>query len=84
MAETFSQRAKSVNAGLRRLRVQYRKTDSQGEVLERELDRLILRKTIVSPESLTRLSSLYAQYEQAVNSMQGPLSDAIRLATSYV
>ena len=83
MAETFAQRTRAVNASLRRARAVYRKADTAGEILERELDRLILRKTIVTPESMISMATKHLAYVQRVNDMDGALSDAIRLANSY-
>jgi hypothetical protein len=84
MAETFAQRTRVVNAALRRLRVAYRKADSAGEKLERELDRLIARKTIVSPTSLVQTTALLDEYVRAINAMDVPFADVLRLASSYV
>ena len=84
MAESFSQRTRNVNASLRRLRAAYRKADSQGELLERELDRLINRKTIVSPESLLKVTVQFEAYVRSVNLIEVPMNDSLRLAGSYV
>ncbi len=83
MGETFSQRTKAVNGALRRLRQQYRKADSQGELLERELDRLISRKTIVTPASLSKAAQLYESYVRAVNEIEVPFTDVLRVSGSY-
>lgn len=63
--------------------MQYRKADSQGEVLERELDRLVQRKTLIGPETLRTLLTRYEAYVVAVNLMDQPMTDAINIATSY-
>lgn len=83
MAETFAQRRSAVNAALRRVRQQYRKADTRGEVLERELDRLILRKTIVSPETMSKLQEKYGQYIAEVNGIDSRMTDALLLAVNY-
>lgn len=83
MAESFVQRRNAVNAALRRLRAAYRKADSAGEVLERELDRLIQRKTIVSPASLKSVQVKLEVYVKYLNAIEQPFSDVIRLATNY-
>lgn len=83
MAESFAQRRNVVNQSLRRLRQAYRKLDTAGEDLERELDRLILRKTIVSPQSLKSVQVKVDVLVKMLNGLEGPLADAIRLATSY-
>ena len=83
MAESFVQRRNAVNQGLRRLRQAYRKLDTAGEVLERELDRLINRKTIVSAQTLRSVQVKVDVLVQMMNAMEQPLTDVIRLATSY-
>jgi multidrug efflux pump subunit AcrA (membrane-fusion protein) len=83
MAESFAQRRNAVNQALRRLRAAYRKTDSAGEMLERELDRLIARKTIVSPASIKSVQVKLEVYVKFLNAIEQPLMDAIRLATNY-
>lgn len=84
MAESFAQRRRNVVAALRRVRQSYRKADSAGEKLERELDRLIDRKTIVSPASMENAVKAYEAYFTAVNGIDQPFTDAIRLSSSYV
>lgn len=83
MAESYVQRRNAVNQGLRRLRQSYRKLDTAGEVLERELDRLINRKTIVSAQTLRSVQVKVDVLVQMMNAMEQPLTDVIRLATSY-
>lgn len=84
MAESFAQRRNAVNQALRRVRQQYRKLDTAGEVLERELDRLISRKTIVSPQSLKSVQVKVDVLVKLFNGIEQPLIDLIRLATQYV
>lgn len=83
MAESFAQRRNAVNRAIRQVRKTYRAADSQGELLERELDRLIDRKTIVSPDSLRALTTKYETYLRAVNDIQRSMTAAMQLATSY-
>ena len=54
-----------------------------GEVLERELDRLVQRKTLIGPETLRTLLTRYEAYVSAVNLMDQPMTDSITIATSY-
>jgi len=84
MAESFAGRKAAVNAALRRVRQQYRKADTRGEVLERELDRLINRKTIVSPATLLRLDQRYEEFTREANLVDGFLAAAMQLARTYV
>jgi len=55
---TQGQRRREAIASLRKLRQQYRKMDTASEKVERELDRLIKRKTLVSQESLLKTAEL--------------------------
>jgi len=83
MAETYAQRKAAVLAAVRRLRQQYRKSDSLGEVMERELDRLLLRKTIITPSSLQALSQKYDGYVSAAAACEKPLTDLLTLSGNY-
>jgi hypothetical protein len=58
--------------------------DTSGEVLERELDRLIARKTIVSPASLKSVQVKLDVLIKFFNGIEQPLADLIRTATGYV
>lgn len=83
MAESFAQRRNAVNRAIRQVRKSYRTADSLGEILERELDRLIDRKTIVSPDSLRALTSKYEAYLRSAQDIQRSMTAAMQLATSY-
>ena len=83
MAESFAQRRNAVNRALRQVRKSYRVADSSGEALERELDRLIARKTIVSPETLRSLINRYEAYNRAAQDIIRTLTAALQLATGY-
>lgn len=61
MATQGERRQQAVRA-IRELRRLYRKADSSGEKVERELDRLIKRKTLISPDSLATLGRLLQGY----------------------
>lgn len=83
MAESYAKRKSLVVAALRRVRAQYRKADTTGEVLERELDRCILRKTLIGPETMRTLLTKYESYVTQVNLMEQPITDAVQVASSY-
>lgn len=51
--------------------------------MERELDRLISRKTIVSPASLKSVQVKLDVYVKFLNGLENPVTDLIRLATQY-
>lgn len=76
MAESYAQRKKLVNQALRRVRQAYRRADSKGEILERELDRLIDRKTVVTPRTIVDASTKFQDYVDAVKQIDPPFTDA--------
>lgn len=83
MAETYAKRKATVVAALRRVRAQYRRVDTMGEVLERELDRVIQRKTLIGPETIKTLLTKYESFVTMVNGMEQPITDAIQVSSSY-
>ena len=82
MGETFAQRRRNVNLALRQLRKAYRKADTTGELFEREVDRLIDRKTLVTSQSLERLTGLANSYWRAAEDLQQPLVDVHTIAVN--
>ena len=68
---TFAQARARAEKDLRVCRQAYRKADTQGEVLERNLDRLIGdRKKIVTPEQLLPLLKRYETYARLVVNLE--------------
>lgn len=80
MASTYAQRKRAVVAALRKARQLYRQADTAGERVERELDRLVLRKTLISPEQLQKLTRLYSDYANRTSNIQGGLTIALTVA----
>lgn len=78
---SYTQRKSVINQGLRRIRAAYRRADSLGEQLERELDRLILRKTLVEPGRLSDLARRVQAYRAAADAINAPLTDTITIAS---
>jgi hypothetical protein len=68
---------------LRQARAAYRKADTQGEKFEREVDRLIKRKTRINAGSFNTLTKHYQEYIRLVSQMQVPLTDAFDVASSF-
>lgn len=68
---------------LRQARAAYRRVDTQGERIERELDRLIKRKTRISANSLVTVANLYKEFQQLSNTLQLPLQDAYNVASQF-
>ena len=81
MASTYVQRKNDVLRALRKARAVYRRADSAGEMLERELDRLILRKTLISPESLRGMVDRYRAFAQMVTALNPALADVLTIAS---
>lgn len=67
---TQGQRRAEVKSAVRRLRQEYRKADSAGEKVERELDRLIKRKTLISPDDMASAANKLADYIRMADSIQ--------------
>ena len=72
---TFAQARARAEKDLRVARVAYRKADSLGEVVERNLDRLITRrKRIVTPEQLLPMMQRYEAFARQVVSLERALT----------
>jgi len=67
---TQGQRRAEARSAVRRLRAEYRRADSAGERAERELDRLVKRKTLITADELQTVSKKLMDYVQAVESIQ--------------
>jgi len=57
--------------------------DTAGEKMERELDRLIKRKTRMNAGSLATLADLYTEVLRAAEKIQIPLQDSFDVAASF-
>lgn len=68
---------------LRTARQFYRRADTIGEKYERELDRMIKRKTRINAGSFKTLVKLHNQYNAAVDQLQRPLADAMNAASQF-
>lgn len=79
---TYRQLTTLVKAALRKARKAYRSLDTKLEQYERELDRLIERKTLVEPKSLSTLSKLWAEARALNNSAEKTLIDAIATSST--
>lgn len=82
---TFAQARQRAEKDLRICRVAYRKADTLGEVMQRNLDRLIEeRKRIVTPEQLLPLMARYERYARQVVSVERALFLLGRRLTRYL
>ncbi len=82
-ALTDAQARNLVVKALRSARVAYRKADTAGEVLERDFDRLIKRKTRISAPQLIILSDKYKAYMAKAAVAAVPLMDAYNVASNF-
>lgn len=77
---TYVQLRNLVVRGLRAARKVYRSADTSGEVLERIMDRLITRKTLITPNQLDPLLSRWQTYRAKVLALEKALADAVNIA----
>lgn len=80
---TDAQARNLVIKALRQARRAYRAADTAGETEERELDRLIKRKTRINSSSLVTAAKRYQEYQKLVNAIQIPLTDAYTVASQF-
>ena len=80
---TDAQARALVVKALRQARAAYRAADTAGEKEERELDRLIKRKTRMNANQLKTLSDRYTEYTKKVIAVQLPLKNAYEVASNF-
>lgn len=80
---TDAQARNLVIKALRAARRAYRAADTAGEREERELDRLIKRKTRMNATQLVTLADRYKSYVTLANRIQLPLQDAYNVAALF-
>lgn len=80
---TDAQARNLVTKALRQARAAFRKSDTAAEVLERDLDRLIKRKTRISANQLVVVSDKYKKYVSLAALAALPLADAYEVATNF-
>lgn len=68
---------------LRLTRAAYRQADTVGERQERELDRLIGRKTKINANQLKKVNDQYLAYAKLVTAIQAPLRNANEIASNF-
>ena len=69
MATQGQRRREAVNA-VRQTRQYYRKADTAGEKIERELDRLIKRKTLITVDDVAKVLQLVSDFIKLVEQLQ--------------
>jgi hypothetical protein len=84
MAESYAQRRNAVVKTLRQLKRSLNLTNAQLEKMRRETDRLLLRKTLISTDSLVKLGNEYSSLISSINGTSRDLTAAMNVAGSYV
>jgi hypothetical protein len=82
MATTYGQEKANVLKAVRRIRQIYRTADTAGEKLQRELNRVLKRKTLVSVATLQGVQKLIEDYQYKASALDAPLNDAMVSANS--
>lgn len=80
---TDAQARNLVIKALRKARAAYRAADTSGEKEERDLDRLIKRKTRISADQLLVLADKYNAWLKLTTVAQRPLADAYEIASNF-
>lgn len=81
---TYAQARVEATRALRQVRSVYRKADTQGEKVERTLDRLIVkRKKIVTSSEILPLVERWREYKARVEDMEKALTLAGQLLAAY-
>jgi hypothetical protein len=78
---TYRQLTLLVKRGLREARKAERQFDTRLEKVEREMDRLIDRKTLVEPKSLQTLVNLWADLRKQYPIVEKAIVNAIAIAS---
>jgi hypothetical protein len=77
---TVFQQKQAVVKALRNVRKQHRSLQTKGEELERVLDRLIARKTLITPGQLAQAQQPYQALKAKFVSIEQALKDAVTAA----
>lgn len=72
-----------VLAALRRARASYRAALTAGDLFNRELERLLKRRTRINAHSLSALSTDYDSYLHKTEALQVALTDAYNTASQF-
>lgn len=81
---TYAQARQEAIKAIRNLRAVYRRADTQGEKLERTLDRLISkRKTIVISSQMSPAVEQWREYLRLVKDMEVGMVSCLRILASY-
>lgn len=73
---TFTELQGRLVKSIRTVRAVYRRADTAGEKLERELDRLVSRKRLIQPNDLLTAGKLFENYSTAVDAIGSAIVDA--------
>lgn len=78
MASAYIAKKEEIRKALRQVRIALRTNDTLGEKIERDLDRLIQRKTMITPEQLAntvqRISTFIQMAQQVAQAINAVMS----------
>lgn len=81
MASAYIQQRNEIVKALRQVRSALRSNDSLGESIERTLDRLIQRKTIITPKQLEKTVQQIAQFVDLAQKIAGAVQVVMSVMT---
>jgi len=79
---TYRQLTIIVKRGLREARKTERQLDTRLEKMEREMDRLIERKTLIEPKSLVLLTNLWSDLKKQIPVVEKAITAVVQSASA--
>lgn len=79
---TYRQLTIIVKRGLREARKTERQLDSRLEKMEREMDRLIERKTLIEPKSLVLMTNLWSDFKKQLPVVEKAIVQVVQSASA--
>lgn len=83
MASGLAQQKKEIVDAFRAVRKALRTNDTLGEKIERRLDQLILRKTMIQPEDIQKLIQLISNFVQTASNVSDVLNVVFEVMGPY-
>lgn len=84
MSESYAQRKSQVLAQARNLRKALRHLDAQVEVMQRAVFDLNNRKTIITPDSLIRISDMLTELNRRMDGVDNSFATVAQVAQSFL
>lgn len=79
---TYRQLTIIVKKGLREARKAERQLDTRLEKMEREMDRLIERKTLIEPKSLVLMTNLWSDLKKQIPIVEKVIANVVASASA--